>query len=437
MSILKTLLFSSTIALALSSCGSSSSNSTSPVTTNKSTPTEIGFYVDSKISGISYQCGSQEGVTGEDGEFNYEVGQDCRFFIDHITLREVEASKLSNGVNIIEDNLLVAQLLQSLDDDGNANNGINIKEEVINAIVDKSLLVSLPQNEEEIETLMNKLRQLDIENFYGRLISQEDAQKHLNTTLIKEALKQGEFYFIDNGKIARFKVDENLSMIILTIDGQTHIIPITIANGSIYFVNSNDEEQILTLDNIDSDYILFKNEYEESGYSVSSSIFLYFDESKANEVLSYHQMMGDDTSSPWQSNSIENTDLDAFESKPIADNYNTMTLDMIEGKTFYFTTGDPVQGVHYVKLIFNERGSLQLHAMIIDMHGNIEYDQSYFLSYYFTNNQLIIDQDGLIAFQLISQDTYSFNLIQTKESDGISYKRIWYFNKPDTFPKAL
>jgi hypothetical protein len=86
------------------------------------------------VGGVEYQCGTQSGITGSDGNFTFEVGQNCTFKIGDITLRVVDSSDLQNQVKVVEDNIQVAQLLQTLDSDGNASNGITLLPEVIAAI---------------------------------------------------------------------------------------------------------------------------------------------------------------------------------------------------------------------------------------------------------------------------------------------------------------
>jgi hypothetical protein len=129
-----------TATLLLIGCGGGGSTSSddtttalSPTTTATSTPTinssktvGTGYYVDSAVEGIDYSCGSETGVTDSNGTFTFENGQNCKFVLGDITLREINASMLEDNITILEDNITVAQLLQTLDADGNATNGIQI-----------------------------------------------------------------------------------------------------------------------------------------------------------------------------------------------------------------------------------------------------------------------------------------------------------------------
>ena len=87
--------------ISLVGCGGGSSDTTDSVGTNP-TPVATGtaYYVDSAVSGVNYKCGSQEGITGADGEFTFEVGASCTFYLGDIELRGVEAELLVDGESV-------------------------------------------------------------------------------------------------------------------------------------------------------------------------------------------------------------------------------------------------------------------------------------------------------------------------------------------------
>jgi len=129
-----------TATLLLIGCGGgsgTSSNNTTTALSPTAIPTTIpttnsdkivgtGYYVDSAVEGIDYSCGSEIGVTDSNGTFQFENGQNCTFTLGDIRLREINGSLLEDNITILEDNITVAQLLQTLDADGNATNGIQI-----------------------------------------------------------------------------------------------------------------------------------------------------------------------------------------------------------------------------------------------------------------------------------------------------------------------
>ena len=76
---------------------------------------------------MDYVCGSKNGKTGTDGSFTFEVGKDCTFSLGSMKLKEVKANTLKDQIKVLEDNLAVATLLQTLDSDGTPdNNSITI-----------------------------------------------------------------------------------------------------------------------------------------------------------------------------------------------------------------------------------------------------------------------------------------------------------------------
>jgi len=221
-------LFSSTLALvailALSSCGGGSSDpiantdvldNNQPISetstemptseipaseTTEAVTTGIGYYVDSPISGVAYQCGTQSGMTGEDGSFVFDIGSGCTFSLAGVTLRETQANEHQNGGEVIENNSEVARFLQSIDFDGDASNGIEIKQEIMDTL---NVALSengnkIPATDSELETVVAHI-QAKIANFNGHVKTNEEAQEHLNdsqTKITQELLANKTLYMV-------------------------------------------------------------------------------------------------------------------------------------------------------------------------------------------------------------------------------------------------
>ena len=92
-----------------------------------------GTFIDSPVQGLAYQTPSQQGFTDEQGRFKYLPGESVTFRIGTLDLPSVSAKEKitpldvagTNDINhSMVTNLLV--LLQSLDTDGNASNGITL-----------------------------------------------------------------------------------------------------------------------------------------------------------------------------------------------------------------------------------------------------------------------------------------------------------------------
>jgi len=158
--------------------------------------TAKGVYVDSAINGVTYVCGSKTGITGDsgkDGSFTFEVGKDCLFKINNTNLTKIVAAGLREGVEV-RPNLETARYLQSLDDDGNASNGINILPSVVKALKDKGI-VGLQQTDDQVNNMINKLN--GVSGYDGIFISMAKAAEHLigfsvNVTTDKNSYQYGD-----------------------------------------------------------------------------------------------------------------------------------------------------------------------------------------------------------------------------------------------------
>ena len=155
-------------SLLLAGCGSSSSST--------ETSTGVAYYVDSAIKGIDYDCGAEQGVTGEDGKFTFEKNKNCSFKVGNVLLREVNASTLKDGITILEDDADTARFLQTLDKDGNASNGIEVPASA------KSLDINeVPKEDAVLESVHDDMKAKD-KDYRGRVVSVEETQAHLTHT---------------------------------------------------------------------------------------------------------------------------------------------------------------------------------------------------------------------------------------------------------------
>lgn len=118
------------LAVSLTACGGSSSSDRDQAPVS-STPSEKGVFVDSAVAGINYATspGGMSGKTNALGEYNYVEGDTVTFSIGGTSLPPVTATgrvtpaDMSDDLDVVTN---ILQLLQSLDDDGDPSNGINI-----------------------------------------------------------------------------------------------------------------------------------------------------------------------------------------------------------------------------------------------------------------------------------------------------------------------
>jgi hypothetical protein len=124
----RNLLMSLICLFLLSACGGSSDSSQV-----KSDALLKGQFIDSPVANLKYRTETQSGVTNDKGEYAYKEGETVTFSIGGIDLPSVKAKATVTPLDLVNttdtNNLTVVnilRLLQSLDLDGNPDNGIEI-----------------------------------------------------------------------------------------------------------------------------------------------------------------------------------------------------------------------------------------------------------------------------------------------------------------------
>ena len=179
---IKKYLFGSTVtaSLLLVGCGSSSSTDTTISSTT-------GYVVDAAVQNLDYDCVADNvmnKVTGADGAFTCQNMSQVRFRIGEMVLGEINALPQDGYVfpqdivGVARSNIqdpkvtAMAQLLQSLDSDGNLENGIQIPDEA------KQILEETSFNTEEVTIYMDEAA---IDPAHIR--TEVEAQAHLQDTM--------------------------------------------------------------------------------------------------------------------------------------------------------------------------------------------------------------------------------------------------------------
>jgi len=146
---LAVVLASSALLVA---CGSGSDSDDTPATLT-------GKFLDSAVANIAYRTETHSGFTNANGEFNYKAGETVTFSIGGIDLPSAAASSIVTPLTLADtlslENVTVSnitRLLQSLDVDGDASNGITISDTAhtyaqdMNAVDVTSITFSSDQN---------------------------------------------------------------------------------------------------------------------------------------------------------------------------------------------------------------------------------------------------------------------------------------------------
>jgi len=189
----KTLLC---IALAglLSACGGSDDNASTPPASNIGTQT--GVLTDAVISGVRYVTSSgATSFTNDDGEFNFNEGETVKFYIGDVQLGdEIEAKERVTPLDLAETenarlNLLV--FLQSLDGD-DKDDKLQISTATTDALKNQSINFDQPYNDFKNEAIVKTVIP------EGKLVNEEDAKAHFQTTFYKDIAGTWEINRTDN-----------------------------------------------------------------------------------------------------------------------------------------------------------------------------------------------------------------------------------------------
>ncbi|TYK67217.1 Ig-like domain-containing protein [Colwellia echini] len=184
-----------TTASTLTACGGSNDPQPEQQTLN------TGVFIDAPILNIDYTTETQSGKTNSNGEFVYVAGEKITFTLGNIVLPTVTAKAIITPIDIALESssdadvqatiiINIARLLQTLDADGNLENGIDISPDLVtNANVDFSL------TQEGFEAAI--LAAIPNE----KLINSEEAINHFKSELDKLG--------IDSSVLDNFVIDNN------------------------------------------------------------------------------------------------------------------------------------------------------------------------------------------------------------------------------------
>ncbi|HEX7763276.1 MAG TPA: hypothetical protein VF433_06670, partial [Cellvibrio sp.] len=175
---------SSSAAVSVSSVSSAETSSTQ---SSSQAPVVTGVFLDAAVANIGYRTETQEGVTNGQGEFSYRVGELITFFIGALELPSVTAKDIVTPLDMastetLEDNQVIniLRLLQSLDKDGDASNGIEITAAAIAAGVVLDFTAP-PEVFAQLPAVKELLQASGSAN--NELISIDKAVAHFQTTL--------------------------------------------------------------------------------------------------------------------------------------------------------------------------------------------------------------------------------------------------------------
>ncbi len=156
-----------------------------------------GIFVDSVIEGLEYETSTHSGVTDKDGTFKYAEGETVNFFIGDLFIGEARTKAVISPLDLVPDAvnethpavINIARLLQTMDWDGNCDNGITIT-----ALARKTLTgvysINFDQstddfsNDLNVQALLDNLNNADVFGMEKRMLYDADsAMSHFQHTL--------------------------------------------------------------------------------------------------------------------------------------------------------------------------------------------------------------------------------------------------------------
>jgi hypothetical protein len=176
------------LCAGLIACGGGSSSSND----NDSNNTQTGVFLDSPVANIGYRTETLEGVTNSLGEYDYVEGETVTFFIGDLELPSVTAAGTVTPLDLARSDdtsnstvVNIIRLLQTLDEDGNPDNGITITETAKSAAtqVDFELSITDFELSSAVTILVANSGSSNVV-----LIPQNDAKIHFEDTLRDEGL---------------------------------------------------------------------------------------------------------------------------------------------------------------------------------------------------------------------------------------------------------
>lgn len=150
---------------------------------------ETGIFKDANVGGMSFVSGSQSGVTGVDGSFTYERGQDVTFSLGGVIVGTAAGAGIVTPVDLVNNGTPtstevrnIVRFLIMLDSDGDPDNGITISA-AVQAIADSWAPVDFGTGDlpTALASIITDVNAADIRT--AELPSPEIALEHFEDTL--------------------------------------------------------------------------------------------------------------------------------------------------------------------------------------------------------------------------------------------------------------
>lgn len=185
-----------------------------------------GVFIDSPVEGLSYETPTWEGRTNQNGAFTYNEGETVTFSIGGLELGSAGGDEVLTPLDLVPESdpsdppdaaINISRLLQTLDEDGDLNNGIRISSEIesmISDVVSDEGPVIFDQDPETFKedtavgSILESLNEAgvftDADPRARTLRTAADAQEHLTRNLSKKKTVSTEY-----GELQGYAPNEN------------------------------------------------------------------------------------------------------------------------------------------------------------------------------------------------------------------------------------
>lgn len=156
---------------------------------NSDLQVKTGVFLDSAVEGLYYETSTQSGFTNQLGEFNYLEGEIISFYLGDFELGSAKADQILSPISIADtpkaniytpEVQYMAALLQTLDLDGNVENGIKLDAKILD-VLDIDLVRSSENARRNIMEVVKRVREQTGIELNERF--PEQAASHLAETL--------------------------------------------------------------------------------------------------------------------------------------------------------------------------------------------------------------------------------------------------------------
>jgi hypothetical protein len=251
------------IIIFFTSCGGGSSVSSDQNNSSLTQGSGIAYFIDSPVEGLSYI--GNDGVSGKtdkNGKFTYNGNTEVKFYIGKAYIGDISSIDIKRDKKVFIQDIVgvdraktfdtrvvkIARVLQSLDDDGEPENGITLKKEILREVSIDTLSPS------EIASIVQETGK--------SLIAKKRVKTHLNSVLLRET---GLNPFFDTSVDDTPPIKPNITYPTIEQDGYK-------INNKTYYYFTNNSPQITVNGEIESQVVVNDIPQENTYIDVDDNI---------------------------------------------------------------------------------------------------------------------------------------------------------------------